>query len=91
MLIFNRKKQDIARVEFFSDGPGSLTGEGPIVRPVTDTSGHKLRFKPDLIELKKPGAEANGMRIDRRKPLRNPIEIYDHLPPCVQRAFRQEL
>ena len=68
-----------------------LTGEGPIVLPVTDTSGHPLRTKPDPIDLGKPEAEANGMRIDRRKPLRNPIEIYDQLPAYVQQAIRQDL
>jgi hypothetical protein len=68
-----------------------LTGEGPIVLPVTDTSGQPLRTKPDPIDLGKPEAEANGMRIDWRKPLRNPVEIYDHLPAYVQQAIRQDL
>lgn len=68
-----------------------LTGEGPIVLPVTDTSGQPIRTKPDPIDLGKEETAPNGMRIDRRKPLQNPIEIYDRLPAYVQQAIRQEL
>ncbi len=68
-----------------------LTGEGPIVLPVTDNSGQPLRSKPDPIDLGKPEAEINGLRIDRRQPLQNPIDIYDRLPAYVQQAIRQDL
>ena len=68
-----------------------LTGEGPIVLPVTDISGQPLRAKPDPIDLGQIEITKKGISIDRHKPLQNPIDIYDRLPTYVQQAIRQDM
>lgn len=67
-----------------------LTGEGPIVLPITDAEGCPLRTKPDPIDLGHPEAEAYGMQIDRRKPLQNPVDVYDQLPHYLQETIRTQ-
>ena len=68
-----------------------LTGEGPIVLPVTDTSGQPLKAKPDPIDLGQTETTKEEISIDRQKPLQNPIDIYDRLPAYVQQAIRQDM
>jgi hypothetical protein len=68
-----------------------LTGEGPIVLPVTDTGGQTLKAKPDPIDLGQIETKRKGISIDRHKPLQNPIDIYDRLPAYVQQAIRQDI
>lgn len=62
-----------------------LDSEGPIVIPFTDNDGCTMKNKSDPIELNDAFLEENDeMNIDRQKPLKSPLEVYDVLPSYLQ-------
>ena len=63
-----------------------LNSEGPIVIPFTDRRGAPLAHASDPVDL---GADTEGdspLRVDRRRPLKSPSEVYSFLPGFLKDA-----
>ena len=56
-----------------------LDSQGPSLLPVTDTHGATLKGKPDILVLDMT-TEADGLKVDRRKPPISPLAAYKILP-----------
>lgn len=65
-----------------------LDAEGPIVVPFTDRRGHTLKHQPDPIDLSQ--AVDPGLQIDRRRPLKSPIEVYALLPAYLKKTVTSD-
>jgi HD-GYP domain-containing protein (c-di-GMP phosphodiesterase class II) len=66
-----------------------LDSEGPIVIPFTDIQGHPLKVKPDPLDLSELALDNEDERnIDRRKPLKSPLEVFNSLPPFLRDMVR---
>ncbi len=57
-----------------------LDSEGPIILPFTDTRENPLKTKPDLIDLGSDEAKKMDYGIDRERPPKSPVEVFDMLP-----------
>jgi HD-GYP domain-containing protein (c-di-GMP phosphodiesterase class II) len=62
-----------------------LESAGPIVLPFTDTRGGSLGSSPDPLDLGAPGAD-DMSRVDGRKSIRTPLEVYDLLPAYLKKG-----
>jgi hypothetical protein len=65
-----------------------LTTDGPIVLPITDVRGNTLNEKPEPIDLKDEDYAQSELQIDRRKPLKTPIDVYDYLPAYLKELIQ---
>jgi HD-GYP domain-containing protein (c-di-GMP phosphodiesterase class II) len=61
-----------------------LSTDGPIVIPITDTSGNTLNKKLEPVDLSDDNYLRSDFQIDRRKPLQTPIEVYECLPSYLK-------
>ena len=66
-----------------------LSGEGPVVLPVTDSDGKLLKYKPDPLDLGTLPADRPELQVDRHKPLMDPIDINDQLPKYLREMIAQ--
>lgn len=60
-----------------------LESDGPIVIPFTDTHEKTLRSKPDPINIKSSDID-DSCRIDNRRSVKTPKEVYDLLPTYLR-------
>ena len=65
-----------------------LDSQGPMVIPITDTKGKALAVKPNPIDFGNGNIDAPEMQIDRRKPLKAPIDVHDSLPSYVRESHQ---
>jgi len=63
-----------------------LDANGPIVVPFTDKRGHTLKLQADPIDLSL--VTDPGLQIDRRRPLKSPIEVVSLLPPYLKKTVK---
>ena len=62
-----------------------LDSEGPLVIPFTDKYGNPLSQKHEPFSIAEITDESeNGYAIDRRQPLKSPVEVYDALPDYLK-------
>ncbi len=57
-----------------------IDSKGPMVVPFTDPQGNTLKRKMDPMDIASIKADDDNLSIDRRKPLKSPIDVYDKLP-----------
>jgi HD-GYP domain-containing protein (c-di-GMP phosphodiesterase class II) len=68
-----------------------LDSGGPIVIPFTDTRGNPLKVKPEPLDLSEIASDSeNELNIDRRKPLKSPLEVFHFLPPFLRDMIGDE-
>jgi HD-GYP domain-containing protein (c-di-GMP phosphodiesterase class II) len=65
-----------------------IDSQGPMVIPITDPKGNTLAVKPNPIDFGNENLEVPEMQIDRRKPLKTPIEVYDSLPSYLKESHQ---
>jgi HD-GYP domain-containing protein (c-di-GMP phosphodiesterase class II) len=65
-----------------------LDSQGPMVIPITDAKGNTLTVKPNPIDFGTGNIDAPEMQIDRRKPLKTPIDVYDSLPSYLKESHQ---
>ncbi|MBU0484425.1 MAG: HD domain-containing protein [Proteobacteria bacterium] len=61
-----------------------VESQGPIVIPFTDKNGKTLAKKSYPVDLGDEEQQKHGFCVDRRKPLKTPIEVYDLLPEYLK-------
>ena len=68
-----------------------LLSAGPIILPFTDAEGQPLLNKPDPIDLARISiVESPEIQIDKRKPFKAPIEVFDVLPGYIRNLLKGE-
>ncbi len=67
-----------------------LDSDGPLVIPITDTSGTPISTKPDPFKLGGEDADKKGLCIDRREPLISPVKAYDILPDYLKQTLDKD-
>ena len=65
-----------------------IDSQGPMVIPITDGKGNTLAVKPKSIDFGIGNIDAPEMQIDRRKPLKTPIDVYDSLPSYLKESHQ---
>lgn len=60
-----------------------LESGGPIVIPFTDEKKNTLTTKPEPIDIGNKGL-ADAIRVDNRRSVKTPVEVYDLLPPYIK-------
>ena len=60
-----------------------LESKGPLIIPFTDADGKRLSGKPDPLDLSDPGVD-ESMKIDNRRSIKNPLEVYELLPSYLK-------
>lgn len=60
-----------------------LESGGPIVIPFTDEQENTLTFKPEPIDIS-ANAEKEDVKVDGRRSVKTPLEVYDLLPPYIK-------
>lgn len=60
-----------------------LESKGPFIIPFTDTRGDRLSGKPDPLDLSDSNLDGE-FRIDNRRSIKNPLEVYDLLPSYLK-------
>jgi HD-GYP domain-containing protein (c-di-GMP phosphodiesterase class II) len=68
-----------------------LDSDGPMVIPFTDEGGMPLYHKPDPLKIGESCENSEArMDIDRRQPLKTPIEVWDFLPEYLRSSVQQD-
>jgi HD-GYP domain-containing protein (c-di-GMP phosphodiesterase class II) len=62
-----------------------LDSRGPIVVPFTDRRGEALRQSPDPIDLSSQNDTASVLKIDHKRPLATPLEMYSKMPATLRK------
>jgi len=65
-----------------------LDSQGPILIPFTDPAGSVLKSKSYPIDMNEGLVNDVEMGIDRRRPLKSPVEAYDFLPSYLKSAVQ---
>ncbi len=65
-----------------------LESNGPLVLPFTGSDGSRLSSKPDPLDLSDPGLN-DSMKIDNRRSIKNPLEVYDLLPSYLRSGYSE--
>ena len=65
-----------------------IDSQGPMVIPITDGKGNTLAVKPKPIDFGIGNIDTPEMQIDRRKPLKTPIDVYDSLPSFLKESHQ---
>jgi len=60
--------------------------QGPALIPITDINGQTLKSKQNILVLDKT-AEANGLKIDRRKPPLAPVAAHKIMPEYLKKSL----
>ena len=63
-----------------------LESKGPLIIPFTDADGSRLSMAPDPLDLSAPGCD-DALKIDNRRSIKNPLEVYDLLPPYLRSGY----
>ncbi len=62
-----------------------LESKGPLIIPFTDADGKQLSYKPEPLDLGEDGCD-DALKIDNRRSIKNPREVYDLLPSYLKTA-----
>ncbi len=65
-----------------------IESQGPIVLPFTDRHGNTLKRKVDPVDVGDPKLSDPSLRIDRRHPLKSPIDVFDRLPEYLKQTIQ---
>ncbi len=60
-----------------------LEGKGPLIIPFTDENGNRLSVKTNPLDLSAADCD-EAMKIDNRRSIKNPLEVYDLLPSYLK-------
>jgi len=60
-----------------------LESQGPFIIPFTDTRGARLSGKPAPLDLSDSNLDVE-LKIDSRRSVKNPLEVYELLPPYLK-------
>ena len=69
-------------VVFLSNGQMAylIDSKGPIVLVFSDLQGVPLKREPDPMDLSDPDCVAADLKIDHKRPMATPVEVYNKLP-----------
>jgi len=73
-------------IVFLSNGQWAylMDSRGPLVVPFTDPSGKALNRQPEPIDLSNQNSGSPELKIDHRRPLTSPAEIYNKMPGSIR-------
>ncbi|MCM2285560.1 MAG: HD domain-containing protein [Desulfobacula sp.] len=60
-----------------------LESKGPLVIPFTNADGNRLSTTPAPLDIGAPDCD-DAFKIDNRRSIKNPLEVYDLLPPYLR-------
>jgi cyclic di-GMP phosphodiesterase len=64
-----------------------MDSRGPVVVPFTDHRGETLKRQPDPIDLSNQNSGSPRIKIDHKRPLSTPVEVYNKIPETMRRMI----
>jgi HD-GYP domain-containing protein (c-di-GMP phosphodiesterase class II) len=76
-------------IVFLSNGQWAylMDSRGPVVVPFTDQRGEPLKQQPSPIDLSSGNSGSADIKIDHKRPLASPADVYKKLPENMRRTI----
>jgi hypothetical protein len=76
-------------VVFLNNGQWAylMDSRGPVVVPFTNQRGEPLKQQTDPIDLSNQNSGSPEIKIDHKRPLTSPIEVYNKMPETMRKMI----